>query len=95
MESCIADVRTWMHDNHLKLNHSKTEFIVIGSKHGLQQAQYVSSIKIGNTTVETSKSVKNIGAIFDSQLAMVEQGGATCTYRSCYLHIRNIGNIHV
>ena len=91
MESCIADSSTWMHDNHLKLNHSNTEYVIIGTKHGLQQAQHVSSIQFGNITMESSKSVKNTGAIFDSQLSMVGQVGATC--RLCYVHIRNIRKI--
>lgn len=91
LEKCIADVSAWMHDNHLKLNHSKTECIVIGSKHTLQQVQNVSELKVGNATVACANSVKNIGAVFDSQLTMVEQVGATC--RSCYMHVRNIGRI--
>ena len=48
--------------------------------------------KIGDTTVGHSKSVRNIGVIFDSQLnIMVDHVGAMC--RSFYLHIRNIGQI--
>jgi len=91
LEKCIADVSAWMQKNFLKLNHSKTEYLVIGSRHGLQQLEDVSVIRIGDSSVESAKSVRNIGAIFDSQLNMVEHVGALC--RSCYVHIRNIGKI--
>ena len=31
METCLVEIRTWMAENFLKLNESKTEFILIGS----------------------------------------------------------------
>ena len=37
LESCVADVRDWMAANMLKLNDSKTEYTVKGSKHTLYQ----------------------------------------------------------
>ena len=81
----------WMHKNFLKLNNTKTEFMVIGSKHNLKYLENVNEIRVGNSTVGCSKSGKNIGAIFDSQLNMVDHVSAMC--HSCYLHIRNIGTI--
>ena len=32
MENCLVDIRRWMNENMLKLNDSKTEFMVIGKK---------------------------------------------------------------
>ena len=32
LKSCVTDVFTWMTNSKLKLNPSKTEFIIIGSK---------------------------------------------------------------
>ena len=32
MEQCISDIKSWMAQNYLKLNDSKTEFLVIGSR---------------------------------------------------------------
>ena len=37
IQSCIEDIRLWMRDNFLKLSDSKTEFLVIGSKHQKSQ----------------------------------------------------------
>ena len=32
LELCLADVRSWMQVNFLKLNESKTEFIIFGTR---------------------------------------------------------------
>ena len=40
LESCLADVRSWMQVNFLKLNESKTEFI-IRKLNSLQQDQFL------------------------------------------------------
>ena len=32
LESCLEDVKVWMDENRLKMNSSKTEFILFGSR---------------------------------------------------------------
>ena len=32
LEACIADIRTWMLTHRLKINDSKTEFLLFGTK---------------------------------------------------------------
>ena len=91
LERCISDVSAWMKKNFLKLNHSKTEYLVVGTKNSLQHASNTSTIKIGDISVSSSASARNIGAVFDTHLTMVEHVGSLC--RSCYTHIRNIGKI--
>jgi hypothetical protein len=39
MEECINDVRRWMLSNKLKINDSKTEFLVLGSKQQLEKVR--------------------------------------------------------
>ena len=80
-----------MHSNHLKLNHGKTEFLVLCSKYNDCRVENVSSIKIGESLITNSKSVRNIGAILDTHMSMVDQINSIC--RSCYPHIRSIGRI--
>ena len=53
LEACIIEIEAWMLQNHLKLNDSKTEFLVIGSQNQLRQLSS-DSIKIGDTTVQSS-----------------------------------------
>ena len=37
MQNCLADIRRWMNENMLKLNDTKTEFMVIGKTSYLRQ----------------------------------------------------------
>ena len=41
LEACVAEIMVWMNENYLKLNESKTEFIVLGS---VQQRKLLSLI---------------------------------------------------
>ena len=43
LENCLADVHSWMNVNKLKLNPSKTEFCVFGSKQQLQKCSLQSN----------------------------------------------------
>ena len=37
VEACISDVRAWLIYNRLLINDSKTEFLVVGSRHQLSK----------------------------------------------------------
>ena len=91
LERCISDIRNWMFENHLKLNDTKTEFLVIGSKHMKDKLNDVSHISIGNSKVETVGFAKNIGAILDSNLDMTEHVNNVC--RACYMHLHSISRV--
>lgn len=90
LEACIQEVREWMHLNYLKLNDSKTEFMVIGSPHTLKETK-IASIKIGDEIINSSHSARNIGAVFDENLSMKDHIASVT--KSCYYHLRNIGKI--
>ena len=65
LERCIETLHNWMHTNMLKLNDSKTEFIILGTSASLEKVK-TKSIKIGNITISAVNCVRNIGAMFDS-----------------------------
>ena len=48
MEASITDIRCWMSRNFLKLNDSKTEFLVISKKSMSDQATQIGLITIGS-----------------------------------------------
>ena len=73
-----------------KLNDSKTEFLIIGSKNQLKSLTN-DCITIGDDVIQASPSARNIGAIFDKSMDMKEHVGSIC--RACYCHIRNIGKV--
>ena len=76
----------------LKLNDSKTEYLVIGSRHTISKVSDVmKSVKIGEEKIAMTSSARNIGIIMDSIRSMEEQVAIVC--RECYLRIRNISRI--
>ena len=69
MSDCIRDLRDWMTRDRLKLNEDKTEVILIGTRQQLAKVN-VTSIAVGDETIEAKPSVRNLGSWFDSQLSM-------------------------
>ena len=53
--------------NLLKLNNSKTDFIVFGVKQQLDKVDNI-EIKIGEDIIQNVPSVRNLGMHFDSEL---------------------------
>ena len=51
----------------LIINDRKTELILIGSKQQLSKLQPI-SISVGNSTINNSSAVKNLGCWFDANL---------------------------
>ena len=74
----------------LKLNETKTELLIISSKKK-QSKIHRSTIMVGNSCIQSSPSVRNLGTTFDSTMTMETQIKNTC--QSMYYHIRNVGKI--
>ena len=87
---CISDIRTWMIKNKLKINDSKTEFLVLTSSYFKQQFKDL-QINVGNTDIRPTASARNLGVIFDSHLNLESHINNVC--RSAYFHLRNIGSV--
>ena len=74
MVKCIAEVRRWMLDNKLKINDSKMECMMIGSKRSISKLTDLKiTIQVGRETISPAKSVKNLGAILDCDHTMNSQ----------------------
>ncbi len=69
MENCLSDVKTWMLQYKLKMNDSKTEFLIIGSRQQLDKLK-VNSITVGGSVVKAVDSVRDLGAYLDKQMSM-------------------------
>ena len=78
MEECIVDVRAWMCHNMMKLNDSKTEFLIIGSRQQLAKIN-VDSIKVGASEIVSTSSVRNLGAWLDKNMSMDAHVGKVCS----------------
>ena len=81
-----------MANNMLKLNDSKTEYMIIGSRHTIGKIpDIMKSIEIGKDNIAMTSSARNIGVLMDSTLCMEAQVSSIC--RGCYLGIRDISRI--
>ena len=90
MEACIADLRSWMSKNCLKLNDTKTEVICFTTpQSSINPTDY--SVRVGTNEVLPSRSVKNLGVMLDQRLQMDEFIVKTC--QGCFLQLRDISAI--
>ena len=76
-----------MNKNRLKLNDAKTEFVIFGTKQNLQKVK-TTPIKVGDTYITACKEVRNIGAMFDSEMTMSSQVNKVCT--GTWINLHNI-----
>ena len=79
-----------MNQNMLKLNDDKTELIVFTSKYE-QDLYNELNITIGDTVVDYSSQVRDLGVIFDRVLSLRQH--VSYTSKTCRLHLRNISRI--
>ncbi|WP_419607217.1 reverse transcriptase domain-containing protein, partial [Thiolapillus sp.] len=88
MQSCVDDVKLWMTQNKLQLNEGKTEALLIDPQNS---PNLPLSITIGQNDICFSRSVRNLGVIFDDKLSMKQQVSKIC--QSAYLELRRISSI--
>jgi len=90
LEICLQEVQQWMAVNWLKLNKSKTDFIIFGAKKNLSLLK-TEAIMVGDSEIAPSESVKSIGATLDSTLTLEKQITTTC--RTAWYHLHQISKI--
>ena len=90
IQLCVSEIREWMNQNMLKLNYDKTELIVLTSKYK-QDLYYDLNITIGDTVVDCSSQVNDLGVIFDRVLSL--RPHVSYTSKTCRFHLRNISRI--
>ena len=76
--------------NFLKLNDDKTEFIILGSKHQIAKLPTL-HLSIGTSQICPSDKVRNLGAIFDTNMTL--QDHITHIAKCSSFQLRNIGFI--
>ena len=90
LNNCISDIRVWMINNKLKINDSKTEFIVFRSPQAKQDLSGLTVI-VGDSIIQQSSKVRNMRIIFEHFLSFDDYISSVC--RSTPFHLRNIGRI--
>ena len=90
IEDCTADIRRWMSTNLLKLNDSKTEFIVFRNRQQLSKIDHI-LIGVGNTGIGPMEFVRNIGFLMDKLMMNGDHINAITSFSLSIL--RNIRGI--
>ena len=90
IQTCIMEIRLWMSQNFLKLNENKTEFIVFGTTVQLSKLK-LSTLAVGDSSVNLSSKVRNLGAIFDNKMKLISHVNTVC--QKAHNQLRNIGKI--
>lgn len=92
LEACIEEIRRWMTHNKLKLNNGKTEFLVVVSRYYQDLVNEVQPvIRIGGSVIRPSKSIRNLGATFDTRMSM--QPHVNNITRASYHHLRSLSRV--
>ena len=89
-EHCIAEVKTWMKVNKLKLNDKKTEVILLGSNNITKHVPSP-SLHIDDISREATDKVKNLGVTIDKNLSLSFFIGTLC--KNSYVQLRKIASI--
>ena len=76
--------------NKLKINDSKTEFIIFRSPL-LKQNLSDLSVSVGDMQVSPSSKVRDLGVVFDQYLTFHDHISGIC--KSTHFHLRGIGRI--
>ena len=90
MESCIDDIKNWMLNDKLKLNDSKTEFLIIGTRQQLSKVNF-NTLRVGDAYITPSNEIKNLGSWFDSQMKFDTNINKWC--KAAFFHLFNIRRI--
>ena len=91
LEKCLCDISVRMSQNKLKLNNDKPEIILFGSKKHLADLNIMSLSVSGMDVSVASEPVRNLGAMFDSQLIMALH--VKSAVKKSSFHLRNIGKV--
>ena len=88
IQACLEDIKTWMVHNFLQLNASKTEVMILSSKHDHSSTPVELNLTVNGCPSEVNWSVKSLGVLLDNKLSM--SAFITSIIQACNLQIRNL-----
>ena len=90
LEAKAADVKIWMDQNHLKMNDSKTKFIMFASRQMLQKC-VTTELDVTGSNIQQSNIIKYLGAWLDQHLQLAHHITLKC--RTAMLNFQKINYI--
>ena len=68
LSECLQDIILWMNQKKLKMNNSKTEIILYGTKQQLAKVN-ISSVNVGGIDVKCVDHVRDLGVLMENNLS--------------------------
>ena len=92
LECCIFDFKKWLSCNKLKLNDSKTEFMVLYPKRLCHKIDISNCLLyVGSAKIKPANIVRNLGSIFDKHMNM--ENNISSKIQSAYYQLHRISKI--
>ena len=73
----MTDVKSWMDENHLKMNLNKSEFLLVGLSRMVCKCE-LDTITVTGDTIQRSRCIKYLGTWIDENLSIKEHIKRTC-----------------
>ena len=86
-------IQVWMNQNMLKLNPSKTEFMIIGNSTQWEKVTHIFLVELLNQNFAEIDSIRNLGVAFDPAFLFKKHVSNIC--RSAFYHIRDLRRIRI
>ena len=86
-EHCIAEVKTWMKVNKLKLNEEKSEVILLSNNNNITKHLPLPSLHIDDISLEATYKVENLDVAIDKNLFMFFFISSLC--KNPYVHCQH------
>ena len=77
LQQCISNIKTWMDGNRLRMNSSKTEFLIVGSRQQLQKTN-TCKLDVNGDLIDRSHCIKYLGVEVDENLNFKNQISYKC-----------------
>ena len=87
---CASELKTWLLENRMKLNDSKTDVLMVHSSRS-RLAPPPLPLAVGNEQICPVSSVRNLGFILDCHMTFEDQ--IRSTRQRCYFHLRRIARL--
>ena len=78
VQNCMLAIQVWMNQNMLKLNPSKTEFMIIGNLTQRKKFAHIFPVKLLNQNFAEIDSIRNLGVAFDSAFSFKKHVSNIC-----------------
>ena len=90
LEKCTRQIKVWMDSNKLKMNTSKTEFILFGANKQLKKC-LTTNLSVDNEAIDKTSQIKYLGACLDESLNFKDQIKNKC--KSAMWNLQRIKSI--